>query len=101
MIWQEKVTPIIAVELLSPGTEKEDLGETERGINQPPTKWEYERILKIPYYVVFDRYRDRFRAFQRDGGSYHELVGENKLWLPQVQLGIGLWVRNVSMVALV
>lgn len=34
------------VELLSPGTEQEDLGHTERDIDQPPGKWEvYEQIL--------------------------------------------------------
>lgn len=91
VIWQEQITPIIAVELLSPGTEKEDLGETERKINQPPTKWEvYEQILGIPYYVVFDRYTDTFRAFQLEDGRYRELATD-KLWIPEVQLGLGLW----------
>ncbi|MGV2387327.1 MAG UNVERIFIED_CONTAM: hypothetical protein LVR29_00220 [Microcystis novacekii LVE1205-3] len=32
----EEVVPFIAIELLSPGTEAEDLGRTVRGINQPP-----------------------------------------------------------------
>jgi len=27
--------------------------------SQPPTKWEvYEQILKVPYYITFDRYTD-------------------------------------------
>jgi Uma2 family endonuclease len=52
VVWQEKVIPFIVVELLSEGTEKEDLGKTLREIKEPPTKWEvYEQILKIPYYV--------------------------------------------------
>jgi Uma2 family endonuclease len=92
VMWQEQVKPLIVVELLSPGTEKEDLGETERGVNQPPTKWEvYERILGIPYYVVFDRYTNNFRAFRLEDGSYRELIAEDKLWLSEVQLGLGLW----------
>jgi hypothetical protein len=67
-------------------------GETERGVSQPPTKWEvYERILGIPYYVVFDRYTDQFRAFRLEGGSYRELIAEDKLWLSEVKLGLGLW----------
>jgi Uma2 family endonuclease len=58
VIWQEGVDPFIVVELLSPGTEKEDLGQTLREVNQRPTKWEvYEQILRVPYYVVFDRLR--------------------------------------------
>lgn len=92
VMWQEQVKPLIIVELLSPGTEKEDLGETERGVNQPPTKWEvYERILGIPYYVVFDRYTNNFRAFRLENGSYRELIAEDKLWLSEVSLGLGLW----------
>ena len=51
VVWQEGINPTVVVELLSPGTEKEDLGQTLREVNQPPIKWEvYERILRIPYY---------------------------------------------------
>ena len=67
--WQEQVNPLLVVELLSPGTEREDLGQTpltstlvggnEGG--QPPNKWTvYEQILRIPYYFVFNRYSSDF-----------------------------------------
>ncbi|MBW4559498.1 MAG: Uma2 family endonuclease [Trichormus sp. ATA11-4-KO1] len=91
--WQEGVNPFIVVELLSPGTEKEDLGQILRDANQPPTKWEvYERILRVPYYVVFDRYTDHLRAFQLVGSSYAELdLRQPRLWLNDIELGLGLW----------
>jgi Uma2 family endonuclease len=38
VIWQEGAVPFLAVELLSPGTEAEDLGQTLREVEQPPTK---------------------------------------------------------------
>jgi Uma2 family endonuclease len=93
VIWQEKVAPFIAVELLSEGTEKEDLGETLREHEKPPTKWEvYEQRLRIPYYVVFSREPEKFQAFQLIKGRYHELtLDEERFWLPQIQLGLGLW----------
>jgi Uma2 family endonuclease len=96
VIWQEEIVPFIAIELLSPGTEAEDLGRTVRGINQPPTKWEvYERILGIPYYVVFDRYSNQLQAFTLKSGKYQPLRLENQqLWLEEVQLGLGLWAGN-------
>ena len=31
VVWQEGISPFVIVELISPGTEKEDLGETKRG----------------------------------------------------------------------
>jgi hypothetical protein len=93
VIWQEGVNPFVVVELLSPGTEKEDLGQTLREANQPPTKWEvYERILRVPYYIVFDRYNDQLRAFQLVGSSYTELeLSEPRVWMNDIQLGLGLW----------
>jgi Uma2 family endonuclease len=38
VIWQEGVVPFLVVELLSPGTEAEDLGQTLQEIGEPPTK---------------------------------------------------------------
>ncbi|MEH2108398.1 Uma2 family endonuclease [Nostoc sp.] len=93
VIWQEGVAPFVVVELLSPGTEKEDLGQTLREINQPPTKWEvYERILRVPYYIVFDRYTDKLQVFQLVADSYSKLdLSTPRVWMPGLELGLGLW----------
>ncbi|BBD60178.1 hypothetical protein NIES2109_29730 [Nostoc sp. HK-01] len=93
MIWQEGIAPFVVVELLSPGTEKEDLGQTLREVNQPPTKWEvYERVLRVPYYIVFDRYSDKLQAFQLVADRYSEIdLNIPRIWMPSLQLGLGLW----------
>ncbi len=120
VIWQEGVNPFVVVELLSPGTEKEDLGiyaeseissdtsskletvapESSNGQSEPvkeipPRKWEvYEQILRVPYYVVFSRYTDRLHFFQLTGGHYQEqpLDADNpRIWIPDLELGLGLW----------
>ena len=93
LMWQEGVAPFLAVELLSPGTESEDLGRRLREINQPPTKWEvYERILRIPYYIVYDRYENNLRAFGLVNASYKAIaLPENRLWLDAIGIGLGLW----------
>lgn len=93
VVWQEGIDPTVAVELLSPGTEKEDLGQTLRVVNQPPTKWEvYERILRIPYYIIFDRYTDNLQLFQNIAGRYQEITfTKTPVWLPSIELSIGLW----------
>ncbi|MBS3027792.1 MAG: Uma2 family endonuclease [Dolichospermum sp. DET50] len=96
VVWQEGVNPFVVVEFISPGTEKEDLGKTLRDANQPPTKWEvYERVLRVPYYIVFDRYTDQLRAFQLQGSSYSELeINQLRVWLNDIELGMGLWIGD-------
>lgn len=114
VIWQEGVDPFVVVELLSPGTEKEDLGEyadlgqegsavtTSEQVNSgeaireiPPRKWDvYEQILRVPYYFVFSRYTNRLRFFRLTGGRYQEQTidpSHSRCWIPELGLGLGLW----------
>jgi len=94
VIWQEGVSPAVVVELLSPGTEDEDLGLTEGRENTPPTKWQvYEQILRVSYYVVFDRRTNQLRVFQLVGGQYQELSLDHQLriLMPTLKIGLGLW----------
>ncbi|MBF2005725.1 MAG: Uma2 family endonuclease [Chlorogloeopsis fritschii C42_A2020_084] len=99
--WQEGVNPFVVVELLSPGTEAEDLGETNSEVGQPPTKWEvYEQILRVPYYVVFSRYTNEFRGFHLVGGHYEPMtITEERLLMPELGLSLRLWqgsFRNIE-----
>lgn len=92
--WQEPANPFVVVELLSPGTEDEDLGtRREIAADKPPSKWEvYERILRIPYYVVFSRYTNELRAFQLVGGHYEPMnLTNGYLLMPEIDLSLGLW----------
>ena len=93
VIWQEGVSPFLIVELLSPGTEAEDLGQTLQEVNKPPTKWEvYERMLRVPYYVIYDRYQNQLRAFRLNGTGYEAMgLANQRLWLAEIELGLGLW----------
>jgi Uma2 family endonuclease len=93
VIWQEGLTPFLMVELLSPGTEAEDLGQTLRVIGKPPTKWQvYEQILRVPYYAVFDRYTNQFRMFCLQGIQYVELaISCQGFWFDVLELGLGVW----------
>ncbi|MEP0885737.1 Uma2 family endonuclease [Trichocoleus sp. ST-U3] len=113
VVWQEGINPYVIVELLSPGTEKEDLGEFDeeklppeskkvadngqaiepQREEKPPRKWEvYEQILRIPYYLVFSRYTNQLRAFKLDGAHYQELeLHQSQVWMPELELGLRLW----------
>ena len=93
VVWQEGISPFVVVELLSPATRKEDLGEAQTSPGVPPNEWTvYEQILRVPYYIVFDRYTDDFRAFKLNAGHYEALsLPEGRFWLPELSVGLGLW----------
>ena len=101
VVWQEGVMPYIVVELLSPSTEKEDLGKSLRMAGQPPSKWEvYEQILRIPYYVIYNRYTGELRIFMLMGNRYEQQpLWNQRLWFPTLKLHLGLWTgvyRNLE-----
>ncbi|MBD2363156.1 Uma2 family endonuclease [Anabaena minutissima FACHB-250] len=91
--WQEPANPFVVVELLSPGTEGEDLGNSPKVKNKPPSKWEvYEQILRVPYYIVFSRYTNELRAFQLVGGHYEPInLTQGRVLMPELGLSLGLW----------
>ncbi len=115
VVWQEGRSPDVVVELLSPGTESGDLGRFFEGAKGsdfpspslalegngsleglPPEKITvYERYLRVPYYVVFNRYSGVLRFFQLVGDSYQEQPlrqeGNLKIWLSGLGVGLGVW----------
>jgi Uma2 family endonuclease len=96
VIWQESISPLIVVELLSPGTEDEDLGRTIQQRGNPPTKWQvYEQILRIPYYIVFSRYTNELQVFRLIAGFYERAnLTDGRLLIPHLGLSLGLWSGN-------
>jgi Uma2 family endonuclease len=101
VMWQEKVSPAVIVEFLSPGTEADDLGRfapkpsKPKLANSPPDKFTvYEQILKVPHYVVFNK-RDRsLRYFRLVGGEYQEqaVAAVNpRIWIPELDVGLAIW----------
>lgn len=93
VIWQEQISPFVVVELLSPGTEDEDLGRTVPQAGSPPSKWQvYEKILRVPYYVIFSRYTYELQIFHLVEGNYQRVnLTDNRLVIPELGLSLGLW----------
>jgi Uma2 family endonuclease len=93
VMWQERVPPLVVVDLLSPETKREDLGQTVRRAGGVPTKWEvYEQVLGVRYYVVFDRITDELRAFELRRGRYEPArLRGGRLWVRRAGMSLGLW----------
>lgn len=107
--WQEGRSPHVVIEFLSPGTEQTDLGRfdleagtaprphpTRNGTESiPPNKLTvYERYLRVPHYLTYDRRNQALRYFLLVGSEYQEqsLQAQAPLvWLADLQIGLGLW----------
>lgn len=107
VLWDEKVSPIVVVEFLSPGTEAEDLGRfapkpPQRDPGKPPCKFDvYEQIVKVQNYVVYDEVTQNLRYFRLVNGQYQEepITATNpRLWIPELEIGLGIWQGEFDLV---
>ncbi|MGF1523940.1 MAG: Uma2 family endonuclease [Leptolyngbyaceae cyanobacterium] len=111
--WQERRPPHVVIEFLSPGTEQTDLGRfywedsepaassslelhgQEQSGTPPPDKLTvYERYLRVPHYLTYDRRTKRLRYFLLVGGEYQEQPIQERaplVWLADLKVGLGLW----------
>jgi len=89
--------PLLIVELPSPETEKSNyydkLDAKYIKIPRPTPKWEiYEEIVKVPYYVIYDRDKNQLRIFRHNGTIYQDMVLAGKgFWIEELELGLGVW----------
>lgn len=92
-VWREGINPFVVVDFVSRDSEIVDLDERQATGNQPQSHWEvYEQILRIPYYILFDYQSNHLRVFELAGSGYKELrIKEPRIWLQNIQLGLGLW----------
>jgi hypothetical protein len=61
----------------------------------PPGKWFfYEKILKIPYYVIFDFESARLEVYQLGNGGEYQLQfpeESGRYWIEVLDLYLGVW----------
>ena len=110
-MWEEKISPTVVIEFLSPGTEAEDLGrftsKTGRSSKsrKPLAKFVvYEEILKVPNYIVFDEKSQRLRFFRLVNGQHQQtqaIVNLLSIGLPPEQIALALGVERAIVQAMV
>jgi Uma2 family endonuclease len=88
VMWQEIVSPLIALEFVS-GTGAEEKDKT-------PFKgkfWVYEQAIRIPFYGIYDVRKTSLEMYELIGGSYQRMVpnSANRYWIDPLGVEIGLW----------
>jgi len=83
--------PVIVMEFIS------DTDGTEYSIKPtyPPGKWFfYERILKVPNYVIFEPDSGILEVYRLDNAGQYSLQApdeNNRHWIAEMNLYLGLW----------
>ena len=98
VLWREHIAPLIALEFASGnGDEERDrtpLSRTDEGLITKPGKfWVYERVMRIPYYGIYEINSGRLEVYRLIDGYYQRLELNQRGHFPITSLGVelGLW----------
>ncbi|MFW5765073.1 MAG: Uma2 family endonuclease [Coleofasciculus sp.] len=98
VLWRELMAPMIALEFASGnGDEERDatpLSVSAEGETTKPGKfWVYERIIRIPYYGIFEVKARKLEVYNWLNFSYQKLQPNERGHYPITPLGVelGLW----------
>lgn len=98
VLWRELMAPLIVLEFASgDGAEERDktplsLSNTET-VTNPGKFWVYERIIRVPYYGIYEIKTGRLEVYHLRDLTYQKLAPNDRGHYPISPLGIelGLW----------
>jgi Uma2 family endonuclease len=96
VLWREYVPPLIALEFAS-GNGDEERDKTSLSASTPGTKpgkfWVYERIIRIPYYGIYEINSGNLEVYHLLDFSYGRLEPNDRghYPIPLLQVELGLW----------
>ena len=98
VLWREHIAPLIALEFASGnGDEERDrtpLSRTDEGVVTKPGKfWVYERVMRIPYYGIYQVNNGRLEVYRLIDGYYQllELNQRGHFFIAPLGVELGLW----------
>ena len=101
VLWREHIAPLIALEFASGNGDEErnitPLSRTDEGVVTKPGKfWVYERVMRIPYYGIYEINSGRLDVYRLIDGYYQLLELNQRGHFPIALLGVelGLWQGN-------
>ena len=96
VLWKEYVAPLIAIEFVS-GNGAEERDATPPSETDKAGKfWVYEQAIRIPFYVIFEGFRDSLEAYQLINGRYAQMQtnGRGHYAIPPMGVELGLLLEN-------
>ncbi|NEP60222.1 MAG: Uma2 family endonuclease [Symploca sp. SIO2G7] len=98
VLWREYITPVIALEFASgDGSEERDktpLSRSETGkVTKPGKFWVYERVMRIPYYGIYQVSNGTLEVYQLVKTLYEKMTPNERGHYPidTMEVELGLW----------
>jgi hypothetical protein len=96
VLWKEFVAPLIAIEFVS-GNGSEERDATPPSATEKAGKfWVYEQAIRIPFYAIFDAWRDNLEMYQLISGRYVKMEPNDRgcFAIPPMGVELGLKFEN-------
>ena len=96
VLWKEFVAPLIAIEFVS-GSGKEERDATPPSETEKAGKfWVYEQAIRIPYYAIFDPWKDSLELYHLIDGRYIKMQPNERghYLVPPMGVELGLKCEN-------
>jgi len=96
VMWKEFVAPLIAIEFVS-GSGKEERDATPPSETEKAGKfWVYEQAIRIPFYAIFDAWKELLEIYHLIDGRYIKLMPNDRghYAIPPMGVELGLKFEN-------
>jgi hypothetical protein len=99
VLWKEFVAPLIAIEFVS-GTGKEERDATPPSETEKAGKfWVYEQAIRIPFYAIFDTWKDSLEAYHLVDSHYTKMQPNERGHYLIAPMGVELGLKFENGVA--
>jgi len=96
VLWKEFVAPLIAIEFVS-GNGAEERDATPPSETEKAGKfWVYEQAIRIPFYGIFDGWRDHLEAYHLVDGRYVRMEPNDRGHYAIPPMGVELGLQQVG-----
>ncbi len=93
VLWKESVAPLIAIEFVS-GNGAEERDATPPSANEKAGKfWVYEQAIRIPFYGIFDAWKDDLEIYHLVDGRYVKMQPNERGHYPIAPMGVELGLK--------
>jgi Uma2 family endonuclease len=96
VLWKEFVAPLIAIEFVSGNGSEERDATPPSGAEKVGKFWVYEQAIRIPFYVIFDAWRDNLEAYQLVNGRYVQMQPNDREHYSIPPMGVEIGLQQVG-----